>query len=89
MSSNEPLTLRDLDGLALDRVRGVGTKKKEALESFGIGSVLDLLTTYPRRYVDRTNMARIADLVEGVEALVVVEVVSTRAVPLRNRRSMC
>ena len=66
----------------------MGTKKKEALESFGIGSVLDLLTTYPRRYVDRTNMARIADLVEGVEALVVVEVVSTRAVPLRNRRSM-
>ncbi len=88
MSSSEPLTLRDLDGLALERVRGVGTKKKEALESFGIGSVLDLLTTYPRRYVDRTNMARIADLVEGVEALVVVEVVSTRSVPLRNRRSM-
>lgn len=88
MSSSEPLTLRDLDGLALDRVRGVGTKKKEALESFGIGSVLDLLTTYPRRYVDRTNMALIADLVEGVEALVVVEVVSTRSVPLRGRRSM-
>lgn len=88
MSSSEPLTLRDLDGLDLERVRGVGTKKKEALESFGIGSVLDLLTTYPRRYVDRTNMALIADLVEGVEALVVVDVVSTRAVPLRNRRSM-
>ncbi|MGA0863489.1 MAG: ATP-dependent DNA helicase RecG [Ilumatobacteraceae bacterium] len=86
--SSRPLTLRDLEGLALERVRGVGSKKKEALESFGIGSVLDLLTTYPRRYVDRTNMARIADLVEGVEALVVVEVVSARAVPLRNRRSM-
>jgi ATP-dependent DNA helicase RecG len=86
--SSGPLTLRDLEGLDLERVRGVGAKKKEALESFGIASVLDLLTTYPRRYVDRTNMARIADLVEGVEALVVVEVVSTRAVPLRNRRSM-
>ncbi len=86
--SNAPLTLRDLEGLALERVRGVGTKKKEALESFGIGSVLDLLTTYPRRYVDRSNMAKIADLVEGVEALVVVEVVSTRKIPTRNRRTM-
>ena len=36
--------------------------------------MLDLLTTYPRRWVDRTNEARIADLVAGHEALVLVTV---------------
>ena len=36
--------------------------------------MLDLLTTYPRRWVDRTNEARIADLVPGEEALVLVTV---------------
>ena len=34
--------------------------------------MLDLVTTYPRRWVDRTNEARIADLVPGEEALVLV-----------------
>ena len=86
--SNAPLTLRDLNDISLERIKGVGEKKKEALESFGINSVLDLLQTYPRRYVDRSNMASIADLQEGVEALVVVDVVSTRAIRTRSRRTM-
>lgn len=86
--SNPPLTLRDLNDISLERIKGVGEKKKEALESFGITSVLDLLQTYPRRYVDRSNMASIADLVEGVETLVVVNVVSTRAIRTRQRRTM-
>ncbi len=36
----------------------------------GVDSVLDLVTYYPRRYIDRTNQADIADLVEGQEAMV-------------------
>ena len=32
--------------------------------------MLDLITHYPRRYVDRTNQADIADLVDGQEAMV-------------------
>ena len=86
--SSAPLTLRDLAGIGLERIKGVGERRKEALESFGIGNVLELLGTYPRRYIDRTNMVRIADLVEGEDSLVVVEVVSTRAIRTKNRRSM-
>jgi len=60
----------------------------DALREAGIANVLDLLTTYPRRYVDRTNEAHVENLVEGVEAVVLVKVRSVRRVPLRNRRSM-
>ena len=44
-------------------------------------SMLDLLTYYPRRYVDRTNEARIRDLVVGEEAMVLVTVVRTTSPP--------
>ena len=36
--------------------------------------MLDLLTTYPRRWVDRTNECRVSDLRPGQEALVLVTV---------------
>ena len=86
--NNPPLTLRDLDQLGLERIKGVGPKTLVALESFEVRSILDLLETYPRRYVDRTNMAMIADLVEGVPALVVVTVESTSAFTTRNNKKM-
>ena len=50
--------------------------------------MLDLVTTYPRRWVDRTNEARIADLVPGTEALVLVTVRSVAKRMTRNRRTM-
>ena len=86
--SNPPLTLRDLDQLGLERIKGVGPKTLVALEAFEVRSILDLLETYPRRYVDRTNMAMIADLIEGVPALVVVTVESTSAFTTRNNKKM-
>ena len=60
-----PITLRELADIDVDRLRGVGERKREALSAFEIENVLDLVTTYPRRWVDRTNEARIADLVTG------------------------
>ncbi len=43
-------------------LNGVGDKKGEALAQVGVEPVADLLTYYPRRYVDRTKEARIRDL---------------------------
>mgnify|MGYP003326603114 FL=1 len=83
-----PLTYRDLAAIDIAKIKGVGDKRREALHEAGIANVLDLLTTYPRRYVDRTNEAHVEDLVEGVEAVVLVKVRSARRVPLRSRRSM-
>src|SRR5918998_3958050 len=83
-----PLTLRELDGIPVSRVKGVGEKKAESLAAVGVTSVLDLLTTYPRRWVDRTNEARVRDLVPGTTALVLVAVRSVKRRQLRGRRSM-
>src|SRR3954452_1307852 len=84
----EPLTLRDLDAIGVDRIKGVGDKKRESLHDVGVDTVLDLLTTYPRRWVDRTNEARVSDLLPGQEALVLVSVRSVTKRPMRNRRTM-
>jgi ATP-dependent DNA helicase RecG len=87
-STDGALSLRDLDRIPVERLHGVGEKRRAALEEFGIASVLDLLTTYPRRWVDRTDEARIADLEPGREALVLVTVRSVSRRTTRNRRAM-
>ena len=82
------ITFRELDGIDVGRLKGVGERKRSALSSFGIESVLDLVTTYPRRWVDRTSEARIADLEIDRDALVLVTVRSVQKRTTRNRRTM-
>ena len=50
------------------------TKKAAALRQWEVESVLDLLTTYPRRYIDRSRQADLADLALGDQAVVLAEV---------------
>ncbi|MFP5486725.1 MAG: OB-fold nucleic acid binding domain-containing protein, partial [Acidimicrobiia bacterium] len=88
MNDRPPITLRDLAAIDVGQLKGVGEKKRASLAAFDIDDVLDLVTTYPRRWVDRTNEARIADLVPGQEALVLVTVRSVTKRPTRNRRTM-
>ena len=88
LSDRTPITLPELASIGIDRLRGVGPKKQAALASVGVTSVLDLLMTYPRRWVDRTNEARLADLEVGTEALVLVTVRSVAKRTTRNRRTM-
>ncbi len=88
MSERPPITLRELAAIDVGQLRGVGEKKRASLAAVEVDSVLDLLTTYPRRWVDRTNEARIADLVPGREALVLVTVRSVTKRTTRNRRTM-
>ena len=83
-----PLTLRDLDAIPVGRLRGVTERKVAALAQVGITSVLDLLTFYPRRWVDRTDEAHIGDLQPGREALVLVTVRSLTKRVTRNRKTM-
>ena len=84
----EAITLRQLDERSVAELKGVGPKKVAALASVGVTSVLDLLTTYPRRWVDRTEEARVIDLLPGREALVLVTVRSVSKRITRNRRTM-
>jgi ATP-dependent DNA helicase RecG len=85
------LTARSLGSLASVDVKeldGVGDKRREALAVLGVHTVLDLVTFYPRRWVDRSNEARVRDLVPGQPALVLVTVRSVTKRPTRSRRSM-
>ena len=80
--------LRQLDQLAVTTLEGVGEKKAEALAEMGITTVLDLLTHYPRRYLDRSNLKAIRDLGVGEEALVLATVKRVQSRRTRNRRTL-
>ncbi len=82
---------RPLGSLARSSVgalEGVGEKRRDALQVLGVETVLDLVTFYPRRWVDRTSEARVRDLVPGQEALVLVTIRSVARRQTRTRRPM-
>ncbi len=67
--------LARLAGIPVTELRGVGDRSAAALgRAFEIESVLDLLTHYPRRYVDRGKRQLIRDLRVGEEAMVIATV---------------
>jgi ATP-dependent DNA helicase RecG len=67
--------LSQLDRIPVTELKGVGGERAAALdEQFGIRTVFDLLTHYPRRYIDRTHQAHIRDLRMGEEAMVLARV---------------
>jgi ATP-dependent DNA helicase RecG len=63
-----------LAAIPASELNGVGPRKVDALSAIGIETVLDLLTHYPRRYVDRTRQSDIAHLKLGDEAAVLATV---------------
>ena len=72
-------SLRDLSERPVSVLESVSERRAENLAKFGVESVLDLLTTYPRRYIDRTRQADVSDLVVGDEAAVLATVQSARS----------
>jgi ATP-dependent DNA helicase RecG len=80
-----PRTLRQLGGISVAEISGVGVQRAAALsEELGIETVLDLLTHYPRRYIDRTKEATLATAVPGESATLLVDVRTSRYVPARH-----
>ena len=75
--------LAQLDGLDVTVLRGVGEGARRDLEALGIRSVLDLLTHYPRRYIDGTRMVALGDVVPGESVSVLAEVRRVRRNPGR------
>jgi ATP-dependent DNA helicase RecG len=83
----EGRTLRSLDALDIDTLRTLRPKKAEALRAFGVSTILDLVTTFPRRHIDRTRRAEVADLAVGDEAVVLAQVERSALVPGRRGRA--
>jgi ATP-dependent DNA helicase RecG len=78
--------LQQLADLPVTELRGVGPKHAESLaRAFDIHSVLDLLTHYPRRWVDRGNRQLVRDLHVGDEAMVIATVQRISARRTRGR----
>ena len=87
-AGDPPLSLRDLDAIGVTRLRNVGRKRATSLTEMEIHSVLDLLQHYPRRYIDRTRQARIAELAQGEEAFVEGCVQRSSSRRIKQRRAM-
>ncbi len=88
MSELAPRRLRPLGEIPVEQLRHVGDKRAAALRSLGLTSVLDLLTHYPRRYVDRTRRVDVSELSVGDEAAVFGSVSAVRSRRTRQGRSM-
>jgi ATP-dependent DNA helicase RecG len=81
-------TLSFLKAQPVTKLAGVGPKKAESLAEMEIESIYDLLTHYPRRYLDRTNQVAIRDLQVGEEAMVLATVKRVQARRTRQGRSL-
>ncbi len=51
-------------------IKGIGEQRAKALEKLGIATLRDLISWFPRKYEDRTQMKTIAELVPGEAACV-------------------
>ena len=69
-------------------LRGIGPRKREALAALDVETVLDLLTLYPRRYIDRTNETTIVSVQPEVQATLLVVVRRCSARRARSGRSL-
>ena len=74
MTTTGPRPLRRLADIAVSELRHVSEKRATALAQMGIETVFDLITTYPRRYVDRTRQVDLSDLNVGEEIAIFAEV---------------
>ncbi|MGI8791769.1 MAG: ATP-dependent DNA helicase RecG [Acidimicrobiales bacterium] len=81
-------TLLYFTSLPVTEVQGVGTKTADALAVMEIETVYDLITHYPRRYLDRTKQAEIRDLQVGEEATIVAVVKRSQSRRTRQGRSL-
>ena len=77
--------LRDLADLRVTELKGVGPERAKALAAIDVTSILDLLTHYPRRYIDKTKQSSIQDVHVDESAWVFGRVRSSASVPGRGR----
>jgi len=81
-------TLPQLRGHPVTELRGVGPRKAEALRALDVETVLDLLTLYPRRYIDRTHETTIVSLLPDAQATLLVTVRRSSVRRARSGRAM-
>src|SRR5918994_4159448 len=80
-------TLPDLRLRPVTELPGGGPRKQAALKELGVTSLADMISHYPSRHEDLSNVKKISELRVGEKATIVARVVSTRPVgrPVRGR----
>lgn len=71
-SPQRPLTL----ATPVQYVKGIGPKRAELLKRVDVDTIEDLLTYFPRRYLDRSRTTKIRDIRMGEEVTVVGKILS-------------
>ncbi|CAN5583196.1 ATP-dependent DNA helicase RecG [soil metagenome] len=84
---SERTTLSELRSRPVTDLPGVGPRIEAAFKELGVESLADLISHYPARHEDLSNVKRISDLRVGEKATVMARVVSTKPVgrPVRGR----
>jgi len=82
------VALRELEARPVTDLAGVGEGIARSLHGVGVTSVLDLISYYPRRYLDRTREATLGSLKVGEEGMVLVRVEKTSTRRTRRGRTL-
>ena len=64
---------------SIQYLKGIGPKRAKSFTSRGVNTIEELLYYFPRRYEDRTNFAKVAQLKEGQVNTIKVQVLSAIA----------
>jgi len=68
-------------------LKGVGPRRSEVLAQHGVVEINDLLSYYPRRYLDRTSVSLIRELKAGSDPVTVIgTVIAAGVIPGRRTR---
>lgn len=66
----------NLNEMPLTSLKGVGGRRAEFFFHVGVGSVMDLLTYYPRTYLDQRSRQTIGSIREGEDVLIRARLIS-------------
>ena len=81
---SEGRSLRYLSAIEVEHLSTASPRKVSALKAAGIESIFDLLWHYPRRYIDRSRQADVADALTGEKVVVLATV--QRVSPRRTKQ---
>lgn len=73
---------------SIEKLKGIGSKKKEKLENLGIHTIWDLLNYKPFKYQDRRNIITSDKFIMGKQVLASGKVISKKLIRISKGRSM-
>mgnify|MGYP001375609806 FL=1 len=86
--SDPGVALKEPEDRPLTDLHGVGKQTSASLSKVGINTILDLISYYPRRYIDRSKEATVDSLQTNEEGMVLVNIEKVRSRRMRSRKTL-